>query len=73
MTNNKQYLICIGIIKQKRDIPVCLSHKSIVSVNYEKQDAYTNDVKFLSIGKSIWNEDDISAKIWCKDNNDRWS
>ena len=56
-----------------KDIPTWLSHRPIVSVDYEKQDANANDAKFLSIGKSTWNEDDISAKIWRKDNNDRWS
>ncbi len=57
---------------REKDIPMWLSHKPIVSVDYEKQDACAGDAKFLSIGKSTWDADDISAKIWRK-SNDKWS
>jgi len=56
----------------EKNIPTWLSHKPIISVDYESKDAYANDAKFLSIGKSTWDIDDISAKIWRK-SNDRWS
>lgn len=57
---------------REKDIPMWLSHKPIVSVDYETQDACAGDAKFLSIGKSTWNENDISAKIWRK-SHDQWS
>jgi hypothetical protein len=46
------------------EIPKWLSHKPIIAVDYEQQDASAGDAKFLSIGKSTWNEEDCSAKIW---------
>ena len=56
----------------EKNIPTWLSHKPIISVDYESKDAYANDAKFLSIGKSTWDIDDISAKIWRKSDS-RWS
>lgn len=61
-----------SINMREKDIPMWLSHKPIVSVDYETQDACAGDAKFLSIGKSTWNENDISAKIWRK-SHDQWS
>lgn len=49
-------------------VPDHLQHKPIVGVNnYEKIDgmhANKSDAKALSIGKSQWNENEISAKVW---------
>lgn len=49
--------------------PTNLSHKPIVVINdYNeldgKNDASITDAQALSIGKSQWNEDEISAKVW---------
>ena len=55
-------------------IPMNLTHQPIFSVNYTKKDAYAGDAKFLSIGRSTWNKEDISAKIWrWADEGERWS
>lgn len=55
-------------------IPMNLTHQPILSVNYTKKDAYAGDAKFLSIGRSTWNKEDISAKIWrWADEGERWS
>ena len=49
----------------KRKIaPHWLSHKPVISVDYEKQDGNAGDAKFLSIGRSTWNKEDFSAKVW---------
>lgn len=56
--------------------PKNLSHKPIISVNdYDKIDAmYANhtDVKALSIGKTQYDENQISLKIW-RHTNEKWS
>lgn len=62
--------------------PENLSHSPIIAVNYEKidQDAGAGDAKFLSLGYSTWtkkhkdpNDKDYSAKVFRKDNNDKWA
>ena len=57
-----------------KDIPLHLSHKPIVSVDYSEKDAYAGDAKFLSIGRATWNPEDLSAKIlrWAE-NGGKWS
>ena len=57
-----------------KDIPLHLSHKPIISVDYSEKDAYSGDAKFLSIGRATWNHEDISAKIlrWAEEG-ERWS
>lgn len=49
--------------KQKH-APYWLSHKPVISVDYEEQDGNAGDAKFLSIGRSTWNKEDFSAKVW---------
>ena len=57
-----------------KDIPLHLTHKPIVSVDYSEKDAYAGDAKFLSIGRATWNHEDLSAKILRKaKNGERWS
>lgn len=62
--------------------PENLSHSPIIAVNYEKidQDAGAGDAKFLSLGYSTWtkkhkdpNDKDYSAKVFRKDNNNKWA
>ena len=58
------------------DIPKNLTHKPIIGVDYRHIDenAGAGDAKFLSIGKSTWNPNDISAKVIRRSyNSDRWS
>ena len=57
------------------DIPTWLTHKPIIAVDYEKRDtqADAGDAKFLSIGRSTWDNDTISAKIWRKTEEGTWS
>ncbi|MBO4804964.1 MAG: PD-(D/E)XK nuclease family protein [Paludibacteraceae bacterium] len=57
-----------------KDIPLNLSHKPIVSVDYSEKDAYAGDAKFLSIGRAKWDKEDVSAKIfrWAEEG-ERWS
>ena len=60
----------------KDDLPMQLSHKPIVGVDYSEKDAYAGDAKFLSIGRASWdkNKEDVSAKIWrWADKGERWS
>ena len=56
--------------------PKNLKHKPIVSVNnYEEIDAMTHghsDAKALSIGRSSWDNGNISLKIW-RHSGKRWS
>ena len=53
------------MMDNKRKIaPHWLSHKPVISVDYEKQDGNAGDAKFLSIGRSTWNKEDFSAKVW---------
>ena len=47
-----------------RHAPHWLSHKPVISVDYEEQDGNAGDAKFLSIGRSTWNKEDFSAKVW---------
>lgn len=56
------------------DIPTWLAHKPIIAVNYEQRDiqAGAGDAKFLSIGRSTWDNDTIGAKIW-RISADKWS
>lgn len=54
------------------EIPKHLSHSPIIGVDYSNNDANAGDAKFLSIGRSTWDENDYSAKIWRK-SDDRWS
>lgn len=54
--------------------PWWLTHKPIVTVDYTNKDAEAGDAKFLSIGRSTWNSEDFSAKIWrWSENGERWS
>ncbi len=54
--------------------PEWLSHKPIISVDYEEHDANAGDAKFLSLGKSTWNKEDYSAKVWRQVyGSDHWS
>lgn len=58
----------------ENEVPRYLSHQPIVSVDYSMLDADAGDAKFLSLGKSTWNKDEISAKIFRRSNDDlRWS
>ena len=56
------------------DAPV-LSHWPIRTVDYEKIDENSGygDAKFLDIGQSTWNKEDISAKVWRRTNKGKWS
>ena len=56
------------------DIPTWLAHKPIIAVDYEQRDAQAKagDAIYLSIGRSTWDNDTISAKIW-RVSADRWS
>ena len=47
-------------------IPQYLKHKPMLSANYEAIDnsAGYGDAKFLDIGKSTWDKEDISVKCW---------
>ena len=57
-----------------KNIPTWLSHKPIVAVDYEHQDASAGDAKFLSIGRATWNNEDFSAKVWrWASESERWS
>lgn len=58
----------------KDKIPMYLTHKPIVGVEYSEKDAFAGDAKYLSIGRSTWNSEDLSAKIWrWAENGERWS
>ena len=48
-----------------KDIPQHLQHKPIISVDYSKidEEAGAGDAKFLSLGRSQWNSEDVSAKV----------
>ena len=51
-----------------------LTHKPVITVDYNGKDAKAGDAKFLSIGRSTWNPEDFSAKIWRWSNkSNRWS
>ena len=59
---------------QREKAPWWLSHKPIVTVDYEENDAHAGDAKFLSIGQATWNAEDYSAKIWrWAEEGGRWS
>ena len=62
-------------MENKREkAPWWLSHKPIVTVDYEEHDAHAGDAKFLSIGQATWNAEDYSAKIWrWAEEGGRWS
>ena len=52
------------------------SHLPILTVDYEQKDLINGygDARFLDIGQSTWNKEDISAKIWRWANEgQRWS
>lgn len=59
------------------DIPTWLSHKPIIAVDYEKRDSladsHAGDAKYLSLGRSTWDNNCISAKIWREAESGRWS
>lgn len=66
----------------KKKAPENLSHTPIVAVDYEKIDkkAGAGDARFLSIGYSTWTKEctnqgdkDLSAKVFRKDDNDKWA
>ncbi len=59
---------------ENKKAPSWLSHKPVITVDYENKDANAGDAKFISIGHATWNAEDYSAKIWrwaC--NGERWS
>ena len=57
--------------------PTHLKHKPIIWANdYDKIDAQYSedtDVRALSIGKAQYDSDQISLKIWRKQNDKKWS
>lgn len=58
----------------EKKAPWWLTHKPIVTVNYEDKDGEAGDAKFLSIGHATWNSEDYSAKVWrWSDGSERWS
>ena len=59
-------------MEKEKNAPWWLSHKPIISVDYEENDAYAGDAKFLSLGHASWNEEDYSAKVW-RYSGERWS
>lgn len=54
------------------NIPNNLTHKPIIGVDYSEIDGNAGDAKYLSIGKSTWNKEDLSAKVFRSSNN-QWS
>ena len=57
----------------KKSAPNNLTHKPIVTIDYEKKD-FGSDAKFLTIGRSTWDSEDFSAKIWrWAEDGERWS
>ena len=58
----------------EKKAPWWLTHKPVVTVDYEKNDAEAGDAKFLSIGHATWNSEDYSAKVWrWSEDGKRWS
>lgn len=58
------------------DIPTWLAHKPIVAVDYKQRDANANagDAEYLSIGRSTWDNNSISAKVWrWAETGEKWS
>ena len=57
-------------------VPEHLAHKPIVGVdNYDRIDgkhANESDAKALSLGKSQWNNEEISAKVW-RHTGEKWT
>lgn len=56
--------------------PHWLNHKPIVSVDYPKQCKFAGDARFLTLGRSTWDKDSYSAKIWRwveTEKGERWS
>lgn len=56
-------------------IPTHLSHKPILSVEYEKYDSFyknDSDAKFLSIGKAGYDNSKLSVKVW-RNTGVKWS
>lgn len=52
-------------------LPTHLGHKPIVACDYKKIEE-DSDVRFISIGRAIYaNQEDLSVKIW-RHNGDRW-
>ena len=59
---------------ENKKAPSWLSHKPIITVDYENKDADAGDAKFMSIGHATWDAEDYSAKIWrWAYNGERWS
>ena len=67
-------IVCLVRLLPVLDIPTWLAHNPIVAVDYKQRDAKANagDAEYLSIGRSTWDNDTISAKIW-RVSADRWS
>lgn len=65
-------------MENKREkAPWWLSHKPIVTVNYEENDAHAGDAKYLTLGYATWTKEqkerkDYSAKVW-RDTGEKWS
>ena len=58
-------------------VPEHLKHKPIIAVdNYHKEDGIhknDTDAKGLSIGRSQWDKNEISAKVWRHKEDSGWS
>lgn len=65
-------------MKSNKTAPENLSHKPIITVDYEEKDSDAGDAKFLSLGQATWtkelqeNEKEYSAKVWRK-TPEKWS
>lgn len=59
--------------RKNMDIPKHLKHKPIIGVDYADIDAGVGDAQYLSLGRSTWDENDVSAKIFRKTKMDKWS
>lgn len=57
-----------------RNAPEGRTHSPILTVDYKERDNKSGygDAEFIDIGRSTWNKDDWSAKLWRK-SGDRWS
>ncbi len=54
-------------------IPKHLRHKPIIGVDYASIDAGNGDAQYISLGRSTWDKNDVSAKIFRKTKKNKWS
>lgn len=65
-------------MKSNKTAPENLSHKPIITVDYEDKDSDAGDAKFLSIGQATWTknlpeeEKEYSSKVW-HHTGEKWS